>query len=87
MGMRKHVLLYGLFCGVLIAGLQFIEYRGLVVEYSGEIYGALVAVVFAGVGIWLGLRITRRTETVVVREVLVPARRWNRPSSTTWELP
>lgn len=71
--MRKHVLLYGLLCGVLIAGLQFIEYRWLVVEYSVEIYGALVAAVFAGVGIWLGLRITRQTETVVVREVMVPA--------------
>jgi NarL family two-component system response regulator LiaR len=71
--MRRHVLLYGLLAGVLIAGLQFIEYRWLVVEYSVEIYGALVAAIFAGVGIWLGLRLTRRTETVVVREVVVEA--------------
>ena len=62
--MRKHVLLYGVLCGVLIAGLQFIEYRWLVVEYSVELYGALVAAVFASVGIRLGLRLTRRTETV-----------------------
>jgi ATP/maltotriose-dependent transcriptional regulator MalT len=74
--MRKHVLLYGLLGGVLIAGLKFIEYRWLVVEYSVEMYGALVAVVFAALGIWLGLRLTRparQTETVVVREVMVPA--------------
>ena len=71
--MRKHVLLYGLLCGVLIAGLKFIEYRWLVVEHSLEIYGGLVAAVFAGLGIWLGLRLTRPTETVVVREVVVPA--------------
>jgi DNA-binding CsgD family transcriptional regulator len=74
--MRKHVLLYGLLGGVLIAGLKFIEYRWLVVEYSVEIYGALVAAVFAGLGIWLGLRITRpkpQSATVVVREVVVPA--------------
>ena len=74
--MRKHVLLYGLFGGVLIAGLKFIEYRWLVVEYSLEIYGGLVAAVFAGVGIWLGLRLTgraRHTEKVVVREVVVEA--------------
>jgi hypothetical protein len=38
-----------------------------------EIYGALVAAVFAGLGIWLGLRLTRATETVVVKEVMVPA--------------
>lgn len=71
--MRKHVLLYGLLGGILIAGLRLIEYRWIVVEYSVEIYGGLVAAVFAGVGIWLGLKLTRRTESVVVREVLVPA--------------
>ena len=71
--MRKHVLLYGLLGGFLIAGLKLIEYRWLVVEYSVEIYGGLVAAVFASVGIWLGLRLTRRHDTVVVREVLVPA--------------
>jgi len=71
--MRKHVLLYGLLGGLLIAGLKLIEYRWLVVEHSIEIYGGLVAAVFAALGIWLGLRLTRRTETVVVREVLVEA--------------
>jgi len=71
--MRKHVLLYGVLAGVLIAGLKFIEYRWLVVEHSIEIYGGLVAAVFATLGIWLGLRLTRRTETVVVREVAVAA--------------
>ena len=73
LGMRKHVLLYGLLGGLLIAGLKLIEYRWLVVEHSVEIYGALVAAVFAAFGIWLGLRLTRPKETVVVREVLVEA--------------
>ena len=71
--MRRHVLLYGLLGGILIAALQLIEYRWLVVEHSVEIYGGLVAAIFASVGIWLGLRLTRRPGTVVVREVLVPA--------------
>ena len=69
--MRKHVLLYGVLGGVLIAVLKLIEYRWLVVEYSVEIYVALVAAIFATLGIWLGLRITRRT--VVVNQVMVPA--------------
>ncbi len=71
--MRKHVLLYGLIAGVLIVVLQLIEYRWLVIEHSVEIYGGLVAAVFASLGIWLGLKLTRRTETIVVREVMVPA--------------
>jgi NarL family two-component system response regulator LiaR len=71
--MRKSVLLYGLLGGVLIAVLKLVEYRWLVVEHSLEIYGGLVAAVFASVGIWLGQRLTRRTETIMVREVVVEA--------------
>lgn len=71
--MRKHIFLYGLIGGVLIAGLKFIEYRWLVVEHSIEIYGALVAMVFAAFGIWLGLRLMRHRKTVEVREVMVKA--------------
>ena len=71
--MRKHVLLYGLLLGLLIAVLNAIEYRWLVLDHSVEIYGGLVAAVFAALGIWLGLRLTKHKETVVVREVLVPA--------------
>ena len=70
--MKKTIILYGLLGGVLIAGLKLIEYRFLVVEHSMEIYGGLVAALFAGLGIWLGLKLTRTRETVVVREVPVP---------------
>ena len=71
--MWKHALLYGLVGGVLIAALKAIEYRWLIVQHSIEIYGGIVALVFAVVGIWLGRRLTRERKTVVVREVLVPA--------------
>ena len=71
--MKKHILIYGLCGGLLIAALKFIEYRFLVVEHSIEIYGGLIAAVFACVGIWLGLKLTKKKETVVVREVLVPS--------------
>lgn len=71
--MRKHIFLYGLVGGVLIAGLKLIEYRWLVVEHSVEIYGALVATVFAIFGIWLGLRLTQRNKEVEVREIMVAA--------------
>jgi DNA-binding CsgD family transcriptional regulator len=69
---RKTILLYGLLGGVLIAGLKLIEYRFLVVEHSIEIYGGLVAALFAMLGIWLGIKLTKTKETVVVREVPVP---------------
>ncbi len=70
--MKKTILVYGILGGVLVAVLQLIEYRFLVVEHSMEIYGGLIALVFSMVGIWLGLKLTRTKETVVVREVPVP---------------
>jgi NarL family two-component system response regulator LiaR len=71
--MRKPVLLFGVLGGLLVALLELIEYRWLVIAHSVEIYGALVAAVFAVLGIWLGQRLTRRAPTVVVREVPAPA--------------
>ena len=57
--------------GVLAAALKVIEYRFLIVEHSLEIYGGIVALIFATVGIWLGLKLTRPRVTVVVKEVPV----------------
>jgi DNA-binding CsgD family transcriptional regulator len=69
---RRHVLIYGLIGGALIVVLKWSEYRFLVVDHAVEIYGGLVAAIFAVLGIWLGLKLTKTHETVVVREVPVP---------------
>ena len=68
-----YVLIYGICGGILIAFLKFIEYRFIIIEHSIEIYGGLTAILFAGVGIWLGLKLTRKQEVVVIKEVPVPA--------------
>jgi len=60
--MRRDVLIYGLVGGVIITLLQWTQYRFLVVELSFEIYGGLIAVTFAALGIWLGLRLTKPKE-------------------------
>ena len=64
------ILAYGASAGLLIAVLKFIDYRFLVIEHSIEIYGALIAALFAAVGIWLGLTLTK--EKIVVQHVEVP---------------
>jgi DNA-binding CsgD family transcriptional regulator len=69
----SHVLVLGLVGGVLIAILRWSEYQFLVIEHSFEIYAALVAIIFAGFGIWLGIKLTKPREKIVLREVLVPA--------------
>ena len=69
----KEIVVFGVAGGILIAALRLVQYRFLVVEHSVELYGALIAAVFAGVGIWLGLTLTRKKPEVIVKEVAVPA--------------
>lgn len=78
----RDILLYGGCSGLLIALLKLTEYRFLVVEHSVEIYVALVAALFAGIGIWLGLTLTKKPQTIVqekivtetiIKEVEIPA--------------
>jgi DNA-binding CsgD family transcriptional regulator len=69
--MTRQILIYGLIGGVLITLLKWTEYRFLVIERSVEIYGALTALTFAILGIWLGLKLTKTKEKIVVREVAV----------------
>src|SRR5205085_4980939 len=71
--MKRHILMYGLIGGILIAALKWTEYRFLVIEHSVEIYGGLIAATFAILGIWLGLKLTRQQERIVLKEVPVPA--------------
>jgi len=68
-----HTIIYGLCGGILIAVLKLIEFRFLIVEHSIEIYGGLTAALFAGLGIWLGLKLTKKKEVLVIKEVPVPA--------------
>ena len=70
---RRHFLIYGLIGGGLITVLKWIEYRFLVLEHSFEIYGALVAATFAGLGIWLGHSLTRSSRKIIGSESALPA--------------
>lgn len=69
--MRKQVLIFGVVGGVLITLLQWTEFHFIVLEHSVAIYGALIAILFAGAGIWFGTRLLVPRERIV--EVAVPA--------------
>jgi len=70
----REIGIYGLCGGLLIVILRLTEYRFLVIEHSVEIYGAIVAALFAGLGIWLGGTLTRKKPEVIVQEVPVEVR-------------
>ncbi len=69
--MKVKILIYGVVLGFLILGLKFAEYRFLIRSNSFEIYSGLIAVLFAVVGIWGGMKFVKKKEVVVVKEVLV----------------
>jgi len=61
----REILLFGLAGGFLITALKLTAYRFLVVEHSVEIYAGLIAALFAALGVWLGLTLTRKKLQIV----------------------
>ena len=59
-GMRKTILLYGIALAALTAMLKFIEYRFFMQDLSLEFYLGIVALLFTGLGIWAGRKLTRK---------------------------
>lgn len=58
--MWRTILLYALALAAAAAALEWIEYQYLVRSISTEFYIVLIAVGFAGLGLWVGRRLTAR---------------------------
>ena len=54
------VVVYGAILAAASLGLAWLQYRYLVRTYSFEVYVALVALAFLGLGVWAGARLFRR---------------------------
>lgn len=63
--MTRTVLIYGFVLAALVALLKYIEYRYFIRDFSLEFYVGLVAVIFTGLGIWVGPRLMRRKVMVI----------------------
>lgn len=63
--MKRIIIWYSLALFVLVFLLKFLEYRYIVRDLSLEFYLALVSVLFTTVGIWLGLKLTRKKVVTV----------------------
>lgn len=58
--MKRLVLIYGLALAAGALLLQWLQYKFLVRAFPAEIYIGLIAVAFAALGVWAGLRLARR---------------------------
>ena len=63
--MKKTIFLYGLALAVLVLIMRMIEYRFLVRDLTLEFYIGIVAIFFTALGIWVGLRFTRKKVVVI----------------------
>jgi len=67
---KKTIILYGLALAALIFVLKYMEYRLFVQDISTEVYIGIIAVLFTVLGIWAGLRLTRKKVIVAGPEFL-----------------
>lgn len=70
--MKQKVLVYGAALGILTIVLKVVEYKFFVKDHVVELYIGAVALLFTAVGVWAGLKLTRRKQVVVVKEIEVP---------------
>lgn len=63
--MKKTVLLYGALLAVLLVILKVTEYNFMIKRLSIEFYIGLVAIFFTALGIWVGLKLTRKKVIVL----------------------
>ena len=63
--MKRTIIVYGLSLAALISLLKFLEYRLFVRDLSIEFYVGIVAVMFTILGVWVGLKLTRR-KTIII---------------------
>lgn len=64
---NKSLILYGLSLALLLCVLKWLELRLAIIHYMPALYIGIIALIFAGLGIWLALKLTDpKIKTVVV---------------------
>ena len=61
--MKKTILIYGLALAVLVFLLEYFEYRYFVRDLSMEAFIFIIALMFAGLGLWVGQKLTSPKKT------------------------
>ena len=60
--MKNTLLIYGIFLGILACLLKMTEYWFWIKLNAFDVYIALIAVIFLGVGVWLGVRLQQKKQ-------------------------
>jgi two-component system, NarL family, response regulator LiaR len=67
----RTVIIYGLALAALIALMRYIEYQFFTKTLSVEFYVGIVAMFFTALGIWAGLKLTRKKVEIIGPEFIL----------------
>ncbi len=63
MVIKKQHLLYGFMMGISLLLLQIFNYKAILRDVSIETYGFIIAVIFVSIGVWIGRRPGRKSQS------------------------
>jgi DNA-binding CsgD family transcriptional regulator len=69
--MKRTIILYGLSLAALVFLLKYLEYRLIVRELTVEVYAGIVALFFTAMGVWVGLKLTRKKVVILGPEFIL----------------
>jgi DNA-binding NarL/FixJ family response regulator len=61
--MKRGYLLYGAVAGVLLIILEAIQYKAIVRDLEIELFGAVIALIFMGIGVYIGVLFVKRKQS------------------------
>jgi DNA-binding CsgD family transcriptional regulator len=67
----RTIILYGLALAALIALMRYVEYQFFTKTLSVEFYVGIVAMFFTALGIWAGLKLTRKKVEIIGPEFIL----------------
>lgn len=76
--MKRTIFLYGISLAALVFVLKYLEYRLIVRDLTVEIYVGIVALFFTAMGVWVGLKFTRKKVVLVGPEFILNDNELNR---------
>lgn len=65
--MKKTILIYGTLLALLVWALKWMEYRYILRDLSLQFYLGLVALLFSGLGIWIGINLLKPKSVLSVQ--------------------
>lgn len=66
---NRTVILYGICLALLLVLLNWLKLRFIIIDHAFEVFIGAVSLVFTGLGVWFGLKVSK-PNTVVVNQII-----------------